>query len=151
MKTKTIIVTIVFAMLIAIQPAQATAVNYSWYNSRITLNFPFTTNNGNFTASAFSVKDEGLYILNGDQFTTAYQGMVRLSGTCYQDKPNGQYLTANLPVSGRAYPLAWDVWDKTYSFSIAFPAYGEPVVLTLYGPTSAYNQTWCNLLFEAVG
>lgn len=141
---------LIIFILLSVSPARADAPMYAWYNSRISLEMPFTGNNGNFTASAFSVKYEGLYTLVGDHFLTTYQDMVRLSGTCYQDKPGGQYLTANLPVSGRSYPLAWNVTSNTYSFSVAFPALGEPVVLTLVGSATQYNQTYCNVLFEAV-
>jgi hypothetical protein len=145
-----LLLSITFALLM-VQPVNAEVPRYAWYNSRMSLAMPFYGNSGNFTASAFSVKQEGLYTLVGDQFVTTYQDMIRLSGTCYQVKPNGQYLTARLPQSGREYPLAWEVYDKTYSFSVAFPALGEPVVLSMSGLATAYNETFCNVLFEAVG
>ncbi len=121
----------------------------SWYNAApssetgLSLYAPNPSYFGTFN---FDTNMNGFYNLTDATFTTSYSGLVKLSGTCSQSKPN--HVALALIAYSYAYPLV-DTSDAVFSFSYAFPASTLQIRAMTYA-IGQYDLLKCNLLFEQV-
>ena len=97
----------------------------------------------------FNDQRPGLVALTDDGFTTSYDGLITISGTCSAD-PVGR-LRMRLLAGGQTYPLV-DVAGRVGSFTITLPA--QPLmqiqVRAAYArtPERGDDAPVCYLLFE---
>ena len=155
MNTKTFIVTIVLAMLIATQPAAAQVSSVpAIYDHPLYTDLPFQAWHSVTFDGTKDLIDDGVTTYANGQFTTPAGVFVHLSGRCILYNP-ASFFAARLSVtySGNLYPVTIPVAftnDRTVTLDYTFNS-GQAFSLQLYYDNGTVPNSYrCNLLIEAV-
>ena len=137
----------VFALLAFTPPVQS-----SWYYAYIVSPTGWALHQDlgwvNFNEWSVDTSSNGIYTLTGTTFTTTYSGLVKVSGSCRQDKPS--HITIQLLITGYAAPLKIvDTSDAAFSFSVPIIA-GNMQIQGFNNDAGRYDVLKCSLLIEKV-
>lgn len=156
MKTKISLLVLVVLLVLALvpTPTQADASRFAFYRPYITSETGLALYNTpdyiNFPAAAFDTKQDGLYVIQPDgQFTTAYVGVVKVTGSCVQSKAS--LVGVRLVIDGYSYPLrVAETSDEVFTFSAPIIA-GNVRIQAMIFEAGRYDLLKCDVVFEAVG
>jgi len=151
-RTLPIVSLLLSALILINKPTQAQTPTTSFYRAWITGDTALAAYSDgwrNFSTTSFDTRQDGLYILAGDTFTTARTGLVRLTLNCRQGKVSRVGIRVLSPSYLNVPFEIVNTEDEAFSASIVL--LGGNFQLQAYNyDVGRYDPLKCDLALEAV-